>query len=230
MDGKRRAKLAAAAAAGLAVAGGGAALAATQLGSSPKEESQAVVADAAEQLGVSPSKLSDALKKALEDRVDAAVSDGRLTKEQGDDLKSGIDAGDVPLVLVPGLDRHGDHGRPGDFDFFGNLDAAASYLGLTEDELRSQLGGGKTLAQVAEDRGKSVDGLVQAIYDAKKKQLDDAVAAGRLTQADENLALSGLEDRIANLVNSRFPAPPPEFRFHGRGAGEHLPPFAGNAA
>ena len=230
MDGKRGVKLAAAGAAALAVTGGGAAVAASQLGSSPKEESQAVVADAANRLGVSPSKLGDALKKAVEDRVDAAVADGRLTKEQGDELKSRIEVGDVPLVLVPGLGPHGDHGRPGDFDFFGDLDAAASYLGLTEDALRSQLGGGKTLAQVAEDHGKTVDGLVQAIYGAKKKQLDEAVAAGRLTQADQNSALNGLEDRITSLVEGRFPAPPPDFRFRGRGVGEDLPPFAGNAA
>src|SRR6266511_3920409 len=86
MDGARR-KLVAGAAAALAVAGGGVAVGATAFGS-PKEESQAVIADAAKQLGIEPAKLSAALKQALENRVDAAVAAGRITKAQGDPLKA----------------------------------------------------------------------------------------------------------------------------------------------
>ena len=74
--------------AGLAVAGGGAAVAATQF-TSPKQESQAIINDAANQLGVQPTQLSNALKKALENRVDAAVTAGRLTKQQGADARPG---------------------------------------------------------------------------------------------------------------------------------------------
>ena len=55
----------------VAVLGGGGAFAATQL--SPSEESDAIVADAAKQLGVSAAKLDAALKQALENRVDAAL-------------------------------------------------------------------------------------------------------------------------------------------------------------
>jgi hypothetical protein len=77
MDRLKR-KVVAGAVAGLAVAGGGAAVAANQAGS-PSEDSQAVLNDAAEQLGVKPAALSSALKKALANRVDAAVAAGRLT-------------------------------------------------------------------------------------------------------------------------------------------------------
>src|SRR5919202_2849949 len=91
--------------AGLALVGGGGAVAATHL-LSPQQESQAVVNDAAQQLGVSPTKLSDALKKALENRVDAQVAAGQLTKAQGEALKQRIEAGGVPPVGFP----HGDHG------------------------------------------------------------------------------------------------------------------------
>src|ERR671938_1712935 len=118
MDGRRKRQIVAGAAAGLAVAGGGAAIAATQLGS-PGAESQAVVNDAARQLGIQPSKLSDALKKALENRVDAAVAAGRLTKAQGDALKARIESGDAPLFPLGGHHERGfRHHGP-------NLDAAA---------------------------------------------------------------------------------------------------------
>src|SRR5439155_1310146 len=88
MDRKLKLKVGAGVAAAAAVAGGGAALAADRFGSS--SDSQAVVNDAAKQLGVTPSALSSALKKALENRIDAAVAAGRLTKAQEQQILSGL--------------------------------------------------------------------------------------------------------------------------------------------
>src|SRR5436189_6318696 len=110
------------AAALLAAAGGGVAIAASD--SSPKEENQAIIDDAAKQLGISSSKLSDALKKALNDRVDAAVAAGRITKAEGDALKQRIASSDFPLV--GGRHRGFGHFR------FGGLAAAAGYIGVRE--------------------------------------------------------------------------------------------------
>jgi hypothetical protein len=202
------------AAALLAAAGGGVAIAASD--SSPQEEDQAIIDDAAKQLGIPSSKLSDALKKALNDRVDAAVAAGRISRAEGDALKQRIDSDDFPLFLGP-------HRGFGHFGFVGDA-AAASYLGLTEARLRSELEAGKTLAQVAQAHGKSVGGLIDALVADAKKHLDAAVAAGRLTQAQENEMLSGLRDRITNRVNSGAPegfrhfGPPDGFRHFGRPA------------
>jgi hypothetical protein len=211
MDKKLKLKVGVGVAAAAAVAGGGAAIAADRLGSS--NDSQAIVNDAAKQLGVTPSALTAALKKALENRIDAAVAAGRLTKEQGDELKQRIESGDLPLFFGP---------RGGPHEHFGELDAAASYLGLTEAQLDERLDSGKTLAQVAKDRGKSVDGLIQALVDAATKRLDADVAAGRLTKAQEQQILSGLKERITAFVNGMrrhdfrfdrgFAGPPPGFR------------------
>jgi polyhydroxyalkanoate synthesis regulator phasin len=200
----------------LAVAGGSAGIAATR-GDSPREESQAIIDDAAKQLGVSSRALSDALKTALKNRVDAAVAAGRLTKEQGNELKARIDASGAPLVFG-GL-RHGALGH------FLHLDAAASYLGLSDAELRNELSAGKTLAQVAKDHGKSVDGLVAAMTAAATSRLDDAVAAGRLTQAEANAVRDDLKHRITDLVNGQAPSFHDGFRLHRFGSpffGGHL--------
>ena len=89
---KRNRKLLIGAAVVLAATGGGVAIAASD--SSPSEENQAVIDDAAKQLGIPSSKLSDALKSALADRIDAAVAAGRITKAEGDALKQRIDSGD----------------------------------------------------------------------------------------------------------------------------------------
>lgn len=197
---RRKRTIAAGAAALLAIAGGGAAVAATN-GSSQQQDIQAVVDDAAGQLGISSTKLSDALKQALENRVDTEVAAGRLTKAQGDELKARIDAGDVPLIAVgppPGFH----HGPPP------GLDAAASYLGLTDAQLDASLRSGKTLAAIAKADGKSVDGLVAAMLADAKQHIAADVAAGRLTQAQQQDLLSNLEQHITDLVNGKRPTPP----------------------
>lgn len=223
MEKNLKRKIAAGTAALLAVAGGGAAIAATQL--SPKQESQTVLNDAAKELGVSASDLSAAIKGALEKRVDAAVAAGRLTKEQGNDLKQRIESGDFPLLgFGPG---------PGGFEhheMLGGLDAAAAYLGLSEDQLRAQLESGKSLAEVAKAKAKSVDGLIDALVADAKKHLDEEVAEGHLTKSQAEQMLSRLEDGIRALVNGERPhiLPGPGFGF--RHDFEGPPPFDGAAA
>ena len=71
---------------------------------------------------------------------------------------------------------------------------------------------GQTLAQIAKARGKSVSGLEQAITAAMKARLDQAVAAGRITKAQENELLNRLSARIGQRVNRpllRAVPPPP---------------------
>jgi hypothetical protein len=204
----RKAKIIVGAAALLSAAGAGASVAASQ-DSSPSSESKAVIDDAAKQLGISPSRLSDALKTALSDRVDAAVAAGRLTKAEGDALKQRIASDGFPLL--GGLHRGFGHG------LFGRLEAAAGYIGITETQLRTELEGGKSLAQVAKDHNKSVDGLVNALVADAKGKLDDAVSAGRLTKAQETELLGGLKDRITNMVNRAGGTDEPHFRGSGVG-------------
>jgi len=83
--------------------------------------------------------------------------------------------------------------------------AIASYLGLTQAELRTQLQSGKSLAQIAAAQGKSVAGLKAAILADAKTHLDQAVKDGKLTADQANERKSGLKDRITKLVNDGPP-------------------------
>jgi hypothetical protein len=177
---KNRKTVASLAAAALVAVGGGTAVAASS-GGSPAAENQAIVDDVAAQLGVDASKVTAALKTALANRVDAALSAGRITQAQADELKAQIEAGTVPFFAGAGR-GHG----PGGPGHFADLDAVASYLGVTVAQLRADLQSGKTLAEIATAAGKSVDGLVAALVAAEKQELDDAVAAGRLTDAQRD--------------------------------------------
>ena len=209
----------------LAVALGATGAIAASRALSAGEGSQAIIDDAADQLGVESTDLSDALKQALKNRVDAAVEAGRLTEEQGDELKERIDSGALPL-LFGGFGHKGFAPGPWHGGAFGGLDAAASYLGVTEDELRSELASGKTLAAVAEAEGKPVDGLVDAMVEAAEARIDQAVADGKLTQERADSAKEGLEEQVTAVVNGelrgerlgRGPG-------HGRGFGFHRGPW-----
>ena len=194
---RTKSKIAGVTAVAAALIGGGAAIAADRL--TPTQESNAVVADAAKQLGIDASKLNAALKQALENRVDAAVAAGRITKAQGDEMKARIAAGEVPLVGIgPGGGvRHVGH-------HFANLDAAATYLGITEAQLKTSLSDGSTLAEIAKEKGKSVDGLKAALVAAAKADLAQAVKDGRLTEAQQTEILADLSDRIDGLVNGEL--------------------------
>jgi hypothetical protein len=77
-----------------------------------------------------------------------------------------------------------------------DLDEAAEYLELSESELRDRLRDGETLAEVAEDEGKPVDGLVAALAAAARERIDEEAAEAK----------ANLEDCIDDLVNGDRPA------------------------
>jgi hypothetical protein len=173
-------------------------------------------------LGISTQKLEDATKAAAIDQVNADLKAGKITQAQADAMKARIEKGEVPLFFG-GPHRFGPGGphRFGDFGhapFRGHdhFSAAADYLGLTVPQLFQKLGNGQSLADVAKAQHKSVDGLKKAIVDGVKKDLDQAVKNGFLTEAQAKNALSELQSRIDDIVNGTFPGPGFRGHFHWR--------------
>jgi hypothetical protein len=82
----------------------------------------------------------------------------------------------------------------------GLLKAAATYLGVTNAQLATELRAGKSLAQIAAAKNKSVDGLKQALLAALKQKVDAAVAARRLEAARAQRLLERAPARIERLV------------------------------
>lgn len=97
------------------------------------------------------------------------------------------------------------------------MDAAAAYIGISETALATARHSGKSLAQIAVDNGKSVTGLQQALVTAFKANLDNAVTAGRLTEAQASQALATFQSRVQTLVNRTATGP-----MFGRGGGMGL--------
>jgi hypothetical protein len=213
----------AAGAVGLAVlAGGGGAYAAGNSGTTAAKpadraaEQKAFLDDVAKRLNVTRDQLDAAVKGAAEARIDAAVTAGTLTKEQGDAAKKRIESGTVPMLGGgPGFGgpgggpRGGGPGHGGGPGFgFGGLDGAATYLGLSEDALHTQLEAGKSLADVAKAQNKDVAGLKAAMKDALTKQLDQAVTDKKLTADQRTKILADADKRLDDLINNTRPKGP----------------------
>jgi hypothetical protein len=133
----------------------------------------------------------------LKDALAGLVTDGTLTQAQADKVATTLDAAGV------GSRGPGGHGGPGGRGR--DLSTAATALGVTENELRAALEGGKTLAQVAEAEGVDVDTLVAALTKAEKERIAQAVTDGRLTQAQADARLAELTARVTERVNSTRP-------------------------
>ena len=185
-----------------ALGGGGAAIAASSgTSTSPQAQTSAIATDAAEQLGVTPAALTAAIKQAMVDQIEAQVTAGTITKAQATAMEARLAKANAPLFALGGPGGKGDHGRGRGHGGPISFDAAATYIGVTTAELRTQLAAGKTLATVATDNGKTVDGLKTALTAAAKKDLDAAVTAGRLTQTQEDKILAALPARLDQEIN-----------------------------
>jgi hypothetical protein len=82
---------------------------------------------------------------------------------------------------------------------------AASYLGLSPQQLQAKLRSGKSLAQIAEaTAGKSSSGLTAALLAARRHRLDSVAASRRLSTVELSRRQARLKRRIERLVHRHF--------------------------
>jgi hypothetical protein len=180
----------------------GGAYASTQETTDPQ---QAFLNDVAKRLNVTPAALKAAIKGAYEDQINAALASGKITQAQAKALKQRLahSGGLAPLFgpspLGPSPSRF--FGRPGGLVIVPELSAAASYLGLTEAQLLSDLKSGQSLAKIAASRHKSVSGLESVITASIRSRLEQLVSKKRITQDQANRVLKGLTTKLNSLIN-----------------------------
>ena len=167
------------------------------------------LADIAEAAGVPLATLkaaADAARQAaVVERIEQAVADEHLTREQADWMLQGIELG-------YGL-SHGFRGMPlapmmlRGFGSSSGLEAAADALGMTVDELTLQMWGGRTLADLAEREGVELETVQNAIeaarQEAMREAIQQAVKDGRLTEEQAEWLLRGIEQGYTPM-GSRF--------------------------
>ena len=150
--------------------------------------------------------------------LDGLVAKGTITQAQADEILAALNA--ARPAHGPGKG----HGRG-----FAKLDAAAKVLGMSVEDLRSALEGGKSLAAVAQEKGIDVAKVVDALVAEFKAHLDQEVAAGIHTQAEADQKLADARARLEAFVNGTAPAGGFGGGPHGRRPGFGGPPPAGTA-
>ncbi|MCQ6562581.1 hypothetical protein [Paenibacillus mendelii] len=162
------------------------------------------LAQVAEAQSVTREQLKQALTTAFDNRQ----------KEKKSQFTSRLD---TMIDSTKPLEGKGSRGR---FDFNKvNLDEVAGLLGLSDSELETALTSGKSLADLAKDKGVEVQNVIDALKAAIVNEINQAVEDGQLTQEQAGKQTAGAAERAENIVNGQD---------HVRGGG-HRGGFEGKA-
>ena len=127
----------------------------------------------------------------LADSLSKLVTAGTITQAQADSITAALEA-NRPAGMPddgmggPGMGRHHGKGGPGmggegkggpgmGRGRGAGLEAAATALGITADELRTELQGGKSIADVATAKGVNVQTVIDALVAEAKTRITDMV-------------------------------------------------------
>ncbi|MGH8993700.1 MAG: hypothetical protein ACRDZ7_19485 [Acidimicrobiia bacterium] len=164
----------------------------------------------------------------MRDALAPLVEKGTITQEQADAVIAALDAAKPAKGFLHGPKGHG-FGRG---VLGAGLDVAAKTVGVTPEELRTALRDGKSVADVAKDKGVDPAKVVDALVAEVKTRLDESVAAGRITRAQADEKLPMITEGIRAFVNGEGPIKGRGFfgpGRHGRGPRPDAPPAAPSA-
>ena len=136
----------------------------------------------------------------LAETLQPLVDDGTLTQDQADAVVAALEAARPDKEMGPG-GRGGPGRRVG-------LDAAATALGVTQEELMTALRDGQSIADVAASKGVDVQVVIDAMVADAQAHLAEEVASGEITQDQADARLAELTTRLTEMVNSTMPMGP----------------------
>ncbi|MFV9511271.1 hypothetical protein [Tepidibacillus sp. LV47] len=98
-------------------------------------------------------------------------------------------------------------------------DEIAKYLGITDEELYNQRLAGKSLEQIAKEKGKSADELAKMMIDYKKAQLDQLVKDKKITEEQKQFMLERIEANTKAAITNQGIGRGRMGEFQGQGYG-----------
>lgn len=161
------------------------------------------VAEIATAKNVSLDTIVSAVITAQTDLLKQAVTDGKLTQAQADTMLANLKLtlpSRLQTKFVAGMERgrgsRDDQGGPGSrgdkrAQRGAQIAVVVKALGITAEELRTELQAGKSVADVAAAKNVSISTIVDAVVAEQTTALKQAVTDGKLTQeqADQRLAM-----------------------------------------
>ncbi|HEX9494910.1 MAG TPA: hypothetical protein VGA38_04040 [Candidatus Limnocylindria bacterium] len=128
----------------------------------------------------------------LKAALDALVAKNVITQAQED-------------AIIAALSQHDKKDHPKLRELVGDVvQESVAYLGLPADQVKKDLASGKSLGEIANaTTGKSRDGLVDALDAKAGDRLKDAVATGKLTQAQADELAPKIKEAIVKIVDHK---------------------------
>ncbi|MDF9407704.1 YckD family protein [Pelotomaculum isophthalicicum JI] len=117
--------------------------------------------------------------------LDEAVQQGKITQAQADKIAAGKDFGLGRLGFLNGKKGLEGKGR--------NLDGMASALGITTEQLKTEMQAGKKIQDIVTGQGMTMDQFYQKMLELKKAEISQAVTDGKMTQEQADKMLQRME-------------------------------------
>lgn len=164
-------------------------------------------------LGIEAAEYDAAVEQARERVLGEAVDEGWLTEEQAEWMRERAQQGF-------GRGMHGGFrgmrgGAFGPGAHMGGpqtslVSVAADHLGLTVSELVAELEGGRSIADVAQEKNVDVQKIATAFMAERESWISQAVEDGRMTQQQADWMLEHMEEEVQEHLSEPF-------SFGGRG-------------
>jgi len=147
------------------------------------------IAQLSQEKGVSVDSLVTEVTAIRSVQLQKEVSAGKLTQEQANQILSNLQNG-FTYWFNNGKPPEDWHDRAIADD---HIEQLASQLGITPGQLQDDMKSGETIAQLAQEKGISVDNLVTNLTTKRIAQIQQEVTDGKLTQDQANLILANLQ-------------------------------------
>ena len=185
-------------------------VAAGTIGIEPTELRDAVkggktVAEVAQDHGVEPQAVVDAVVAAINTRVDQAVAADKITAERAATIKS--KAPERVTKAVNGeykgkVAKHAKRAKLRRHARRGAAVVAAKTIGIEPSALRDAVKGGQSVADVAKSHDVEPQAVIDAVVGAGNARIDKAVAADKITAERATKIKDRLGERVTKLVNA----------------------------
>lgn len=162
----------------------------------------------AEILGISVEEYDAAVEEARGQVVDEALAEGWLTEDQAERMQERFDNG----VGARGMRGMGFMGRGAT----SLIDVAAEKMGMSVQDLRAELQDGKSIADVAGEKGVDTQDIIDTYLAELETSLADAVAEGKITQKQADWQLQQATERAPDQLNGTWEGKLPGGRRPGR--------------
>jgi len=152
------------------------------------------IAQLAEEKGVDAQSIVDEIMAEESKLLNELVSSGEITQAEADEWLGEMTDGSSFFLNESLADWEGP-----------NWEAiSAQALGMDEDALFTELDAGKSIAELAQERGVDVQTIADALIAADTEYINKLVADGQITQAEADEWLAELAEEVNGFLNESF--------------------------